>query len=243
MSTALILGAASDIARATARRLAADGYDLLLAGRGPDRLQRDADDLRVRFGVDARPVAFDALDFDSHPSFYEHLPARPDLVLCAFGLLGDQAKAEGDAGELRAVLDTNLTGAASILHVVARDMGERGAGTIVGISSVAGDRGRASNYVYGCAKAGLTAFLSGLRNRLAPKGVRVLTVRPGFVRTRMTEGMPLPGPVTAEPEQVAEAIVRAVRRGRNEIYTLWMWRWIMLVIRCIPEAVFKRLKL
>ncbi|MFK7924061.1 MAG: SDR family NAD(P)-dependent oxidoreductase, partial [Bacteroidia bacterium] len=118
---------------------------------------------------------------------------------------------------------------------------QRGSGKIIGISSVAGDRGRASNYLYGSAKAGLTAYLSGLRNRLASKGVHVMTVKPGFVRTAMTENMDLPPVITGEPSKVAKDIIRSVRRGRNVIYTLWMWRYIMLIIRTIPERIFKKL--
>ncbi|MCL4128207.1 UNVERIFIED_CONTAM: hypothetical protein GTU68_062310 [Idotea baltica] len=122
-------------------------------------------------------------------------------------------------------------------------MENRKEGTIVGISSVAGERGRASNYLYGSAKAGFTSFLSGLRNRLAGKGVHVLTVKPGFVDTAMTEGLDLPGPLTAQPQQVARAVFKAVGKKKNTLYTLWMWRYVMLIIRNIPEAIFKKLSL
>jgi hypothetical protein len=129
------------------------------------------------------------------------------------------------------------------LNIIANDFEQRRSGVIIGVSSVAGDRGRGSNYMYGSAKAGFTAYLSGLRNRLAKSNVHVITVKPGFVRTRMTEGLPLPGPVTAKPEQVARDVFKAYRGRRNEVYTLWMWRYIMLVIKLIPEAIFKRLNL
>ena len=126
---------------------------------------------------------------------------------------------------------------------MANDFEQRRSGTIVGISSVAGDRGRASNYIYGSAKAGLSAYLSGLRNRLAKSNVHVLTVKPGFVRTKMTADLPLPGPVTAKPERVANDIFSAAHRQSNEIYTLSIWRPLMFVIRNIPETIFKRLNL
>ena len=140
-------------------------------------------------------------------------------------------------------MDANFTGAVSILNIAANDMVEKKSGTIVGISSVAGERGRMSNYIYGSAKAGFTAYLSGLRNRLQKVGVHVLTVKPGFVQTKMTEGLPLPKPLTALPEQVAKGIIKAVKKGTNEVYILGIWRLIMLIIRTIPEFVFKKLRM
>ena len=131
----------------------------------------------------------------------------------------------------------------SILSVIADDFEKRGSGCIAAISSVAGDRGRQSNYIYGSAKAGLTAYLSGLRNRLTSKGVHVMTVKPGFCRTKMTENLELPAALTASPEQVAHAVYRGMEKGRSTVYTLWMWRWIMLIIKHIPEPIFKKMKL
>ena len=140
-------------------------------------------------------------------------------------------------------METNYTGAVSILEIVASDFEARGHGFIIGFSSVAGERGRQSNYIYGSAKGGLTVYLSGLRNRLARRGVHVMTVLPGFVRSRMTEGMDLPERLTATPEEVAEDVYRAYRRKKDILYTMWFWRWIMIVIRSIPESMFKRLRL
>ena len=137
----------------------------------------------------------------------------------------------------------NFEGPASVLAVLANRFEARGSGTLVGISSVAGDRGRATNYIYGAAKAGFTAYLSGLRNRLAKKGVHVVTVLPGFVATRMTDGLDLPPKLTAEPAEVGEAIALAVEKKRNVIYVKPIWWLVMAVIRNIPEAVFKGLKL
>ena len=241
--TALILGANSDIARAIAHQFASKGYNLYLAARNSSRLEPDVSDIQIRYGRDVQILEFDALDYDSHKQFYADITPKPDIVFCVFGLLGDQKKAEKDWNQAREIIAVNYEGAVSILHHIANEMEIRKKGVIVGISSVAGDRGRASNYYYGSAKAGFTAFLSGLRNRLSKKGVRVLTVKPGFVNTAMTEGLNLPGPVTAQPAEVAKAIYQAVQSRKNVLYTRWMWRYIMLIIRNIPEFVFKKLSL
>jgi short-subunit dehydrogenase len=165
-------------------------------------------------------------------------------VLLAFGTLPAQAEAQRDPAMARAAIDVNLTAAACLLELFAARMEARGRGWIAGISSVAGDRGRQSNYIYGAAKAGLTAYLAGLRNRLAKKGVHVVTVKPGFVDTPMTHGMVNPkSPLVASPERVAAGIVRAIRRRRNVVYLPWFWRAIMGVVTRVPEAIFKRMKL
>lgn len=241
--TVLILGATSDMARAIARRYAEAGRPLLLAARDPARLAADVADLSVRHGVAVEALAFDVLDTAGHEAFLDALPGLPDTVVCTVGLLGSQPDAERDFAAADAVLRTNLLGPVSILGAVANRMQARGSGTIVGISSVAGDRGRASNYVYGAAKAGFTAFLSGLRNRLARRGVHVVTVKPGFVRTRMTEGMKLPGPLTAEADEVARAVLAAEARRRDVVYVRPAWRPIMALIRALPEALFKKTSL
>lgn len=239
----LILGATSDIARAIARHYAEAGRPLLLAARNPARLAGDAADLTLRHGVPVGTFAFDILDTDAHEAFLDSLPALPRTVVCVVGLLGSQPDSERDFAAADLVLRTNLSGPVGILGAVANRMEVRGSGTIVGISSVAGDRGRASNYVYGAAKAGFTAFLSGLRNRLARKGVHVVTVKPGFVRTRMTEGMKLPGPLTAEADEVAKAVLAAEARGRDIVYVRPAWRAVMAVIRALPEGIFKKTSL
>lgn len=238
-----ILGANSDIARAIAHQYARQGYSLYLAARKSERLEADLKDLKIRYGADARAIEFDATDYESHADFYASLDPQPEIVACVFGYLGEQVQAQQDWQEARRILDTNYTGAASILHHVALAMEKRGSGTIIGISSVAGDRGRGSNYLYGSAKAGFTALLSGLRNRLFAAGVHVLTVKPGFVQTAMTEGLDLPPLLTAQPEDVAKDVYRAARKNKNVVYTRWMWRYIMGIIRNIPEGIFKRLKL
>jgi short-subunit dehydrogenase len=246
MSTTLILGAGSDIALATANALAERGHDLVLAGRDTEALGREAENLALSHGVHARAVAFDALDGNGHGAFWDGLEPQPDGVVCAIGHLGDESRAQAEPEEARRTLETNFNGVVAILDEAARRFAAAGSGFIIALSSVAGDRGRASNYHYGAAKAGLTTYLSGLRNRFAtegPHGVRVITVKPGFVATRMTAGMELPARLTATPQQAARDIVRALEGRRDVVYTRWFWRWIMAIITHLPEPLFKRTRL
>ena len=239
----LILGATSDIAVAIARHLASKGYSITLAARSKERLLAIEGDLRVRYKAMVASVYFDALDFESHHGFYDSLAEKPDIVICVFGLLGDQDEAESNWNHCHDIINSNYTGAVSIINVAANDFERRKKGTIVGISSVAGERGRQSNYIYGSSKAGFTAYLSGLRNRLFRHGVHVVTVKPGFVRTKMIENISTPGPLTASPKRVAEKVLRAILRKKNSVYILGIWQPIMLIIKMIPEGIFKRLKL
>lgn len=241
--TVLILGARSDIAKAVARTFATHGYAVQMAARNAASLANDQADLQLRFGITASIHDFDALQTEGHPRFVDSLPRLPDVAICAVGSMGQQSDSENDVAAAATVIRSNFEGPASIIAVLANRFVERGSGALVGISSVAGERGRATNYVYGSAKAGFTAFLSGLRNRLAKKGVRVITVLPGFVATRMTEGMRLPAALTAQPKEVADAILKAVERGGDVVYVRPVWRVIMTIIRGIPEPIFKRLKL
>jgi NAD(P)-dependent dehydrogenase (short-subunit alcohol dehydrogenase family) len=187
--------------------------------------------------------ALDVLDTERLTAFVDGFPTLPDTVVSVVGELGDQSRAQSDLEHARTVLRTNFEGPALLLGLFAERFAARGSGTIVGISSVAGDRGRGSNYVYGAAKAGFTAFLSGLRNRLAAAGVRVITVKPGFVRTRMTQGMKLPPLLTAEPDEVGRAIFAAGEKRGDVLYVRPVWRGVMGVIGLIPETIFKRLRL
>lgn len=238
----LILGGRSDIGLAVAHRFAAGGHPVQLAARGVAGLEDDGRDIGLRHGVEVTLHEYDVLT--SPPdAWIDALAPLPGIVVCAVGALGDQAESERDADKARLVMRTNYEGPATILAAFANRFEAQGSGAIVGISSVAGDRGRASNYVYGSAKAGFTAFLSGLRNRLSRKGVRVVTVLPGFVATRMTEGMQLPPALTAKPEQVAAAIEKAVLKGGDVVYVKPVWAVIMTIIRHLPEAVFKRARL
>jgi short-subunit dehydrogenase len=242
--TMLLLGATSDIGHAVAAAYAAAGWSIILAGRNRAGCERNARDLQTRHAASVQLVDFDVCSADRFQSFLDALPQVPDTVVSVIGLLGDQSRAEGELSHASDILRTNFEGPALFLGLVANRMAGRGSGTLVAVSSVAGERGRASNYVYGSAKAGLTAFLSGLRNRLVKRGVHVLTVNPGYVRTRMTEGMALPKALTADAEAVGSAIYQAAEhKKRDVIYVLPVWRWVMLVIRSIPERVFKRLSI
>ena len=243
IETALVIGATSDIGRAIARELAGGGYAVQLAGRDPARLEREARDIRVRTGAAVAAHRCDVLDEDGGASLLDALDPLPEVAVCVVGLLGDQAESQQDAAAAERVMRTNYIGPALLMEALAGRFERRGKGVLVGVSSVAGDRGRAANYVYGSAKAGFTAFLSGLRNRLSASGVHVVTVKPGFVRTRMTDGMDLPARLTATPEETAAAVVRAIRRRRDVVYVRRIWRPVMFVMRAIPERVFKRLRL
>ena len=239
MSYVLIIGAKSDIAKATAREYAKNGYDLYLAARNVEELAEFAKDIVTRTQKDVQLVELDTLDYESHQVFYDNLDEKPLGVISAVGYLGDQEKAQLDFTEAKKIMDTNYTGVVSLFNIIADDFEKRRSGFMVGISSVAGDRGRKSNYIYGSAKAALTAYLSGLRNRLYDAQVTVLTVKPGFVATKMTEDMDLPEKLTAQPEVVAEDIYTAQQKGKSVIYTKWIWKYVMMIIKMIPEWKFK----
>ena len=239
----LILGARSDIGKAVAHSFAALGHPVQLAARNVDTLAADKTDMELRYNVPVTLHEFDALATDTHETFVANLPVLPRVAICTVGLMGQQDNNERDIVAANLVMRSNFEGPASIMAILANRFQERGSGSLVGISSVAGERGRATNYVYGSAKAGFTAFLSGLRNRLAKHGVHVVTVLPGFVATQMTEGMDLPVRLTAQPTEVADAITRAVSRKKDVVYVRPIWRFMMAIIRTIPERVFKGLKI
>ncbi len=241
----LILGATSAIARGCAKALAARGYALYLAGRQRDELQRLATDLEIRYGTEVQFGRFDALAIKQHEKFLHSVEESMGGMLGVVSAVGDLGDPERDAVDPEAVvrhIQINYAGPASILTLCADRLEAQGSGFIIGITSVAGDRGRQSNYPYGAAKGGLSLFLQGLRNRLYDKGVRVLTVKPGFVDTAMTFGMPGLF-LVADPDDVGRRIVRALDGHADVIYVPWFWRLILMIIRAIPEPLFKRLKL
>ncbi len=241
----LIVGANSDLAVCLAETFAASEkpLSLILASRNIERLSATAKDIAVRFDVSCSALFFDAVDVESHPDFYASLQPKPDWVILCFGYLGDQGKAERDWVEAKAILETNYVGAVRFLEIVAADLERRRTGGIIAIGSVAGLRGRKSNYHYGAAKAALMVFLSGLRNRLHGSGVRVMTVLPGFLATKMTRNMNLPGLLTTRPQQAARQIHAAWKQGKDIVYVPWWWRWILWIIRMIPEKRFKAMNL
>lgn len=231
----LILGANSDIAKAIAVELKND--ELILASRNIPELKSFVDLNNIK----AKIVDFDALNFNSHEQFFNE-NKNIDCVICAFGYLGNQENAQTNFKEAQLIIQSNFTGCVSILDKYATHFQENKKGQIVGISSVAGDRGRKSNYYYGASKAAFDAYLSGLRNRLFNSGVKVLTVKPGFVETKMLKGIKTPAFLTASPTQVAKKIV-AKKGTKNVIYITSKWYWVMCVIKYIPEFIFKRMNL
>ena len=239
----LILGANSDVAEALAHSLSQKGHELILAGRSREKLTVLKSDLEVRHGANSTIMDFDAEKTKDHSNFYDSIEIKPDWVVCAFGLLVDQDEANDNAELKTKSYLVNMFGAISILDIVALDFVKRKSGVIVGISSVAGDRGRGSNYTYGSAKAGFSAYLSGLRNRLYKSGVHVITINPGFIDTKMTSHLELPNLLTASPDEVAAKIIKAIHKKSNIVYVKWYWRYIMIIIKLIPEGIFKRLNL
>jgi short-subunit dehydrogenase len=244
----LVLGATSGIARALCHELARRGCRLVLAGRDADELGKVASDLHVRYGTDGHVEPFDALDYEGHSAFFGrclgHFNGDLTGVVLCYGYMTDQARTETDFCQARRTIDVNLTSAVSLLSLAANHLELSRQGFIAAIASVAGDRGRQSNYTYGAAKAGLATYLQGLRNRLCRAGVHVLTVKPGFVDTPMTQGLLNPkSPLVASPARVARDIDRAIRKRKNTLYTPWFWWGILAVIRSIPEPIFKRLRL
>ena len=237
------MGATSDLARAMTLALCREGYALGLAARNPEALEREAQDIEVRFG--ARPTLYqcDVAQEDFGISFIEKLNPLPDLAICAIGDLGNLKEEEANPMASTKTIVANYTGPALLMGALANLFEKRGRGILVGISSVAGDRGRASNYIYGSAKAGFSAYLSGLRNRLASCGVHVMTVKPGFMQTRMTAGLYLPPLLTASPEKAALHIMKGIKKRKDIIYVFPLWRFIMTLICLIPEKIFKRMSL
>lgn len=242
--TWFIIGASSAMARALARAVAKRSATIILCGRDTEDLERDAADLRLRGAMHTEVLPYDMRATTSA----EAVVTRADQVDGAFnvavfaGAMSPQEDVEADPSLLAQVVQDNFTATGTLLLQLAPLMEARGAGTIVGVGSVAGDRGRLGNYAYGAAKAGFATLLSGLRNRLGRSGVHVVTVKPGFVDTAMTWG--LDGLfLVATPDKVADDILNAVRRRRNVIYTPWFWVGIMGIIRSIPEPIFKKLQI
>ncbi|MDR3415448.1 MAG: SDR family oxidoreductase [Nevskia sp.] len=245
MKKILIVGATSAIAEAVARRFAARGERLYLIGRDAARLETMAADLKVRGAADARHGCLDLNEYGLHAmAVQQALTALGglDAALIAHGTLGDQKACEADFTLALRELETNALSTISLLTHLANEFEHRGGGLIAVIGSVAGDRGRGSNYVYGTAKAAVETFTEGLRCRLFKSGVGVLLVKPGFVDTPMTQRFKK-GPLWASPDRVAGSIVRAMDRRADVIYTPWFWRLIMGIIKAIPRPLFKRLKL
>ena len=237
----LILGGTSEIARHFCYHYL-NGANIYITARDTSFLEPLKKDIELRGTSKVNLLQYDV----QQPELLDSIRAISDniqLLLVTIGYLGDQEKAENDIQEAIKIIDINFRNLLPAIDLVASDMKKNQSGTIVGISSVAGERGRGSNYYYGSAKAAFTAYLSGLRNRLFKSNVHVLTVLPGFIDTKMTSHLTLPKPLTASPKQVADKIFVSVNKKKNVVYVLSIWKWIMMIIKNIPEAIFKKLKL
>jgi len=243
MPNILILGATSDIAVAIASEFAQEKYNLSLAARNVEVLQPIKKDVEIRHQNRVDLYSFDAVDFDSHLQFFQNLKEKPAVTVCVFGLMEEENLAFENWQVCKSMIDTNFTGAVSILNIIAKYYIEQNSGTIVGVSSVAGERGRQSKLIYGSSKAAFSTYLAGLRNLSYNSNVQVLSVKPGFVYTKMTEELNLPAVLTATPELVAKKIYRGVKNGKNTLYVKWFWRYIMIIIKLIPERIFKKMKI
>lgn len=246
MTKVLIVGATSAIAHETARIFAKEGADLFLVGRSADKLEAVAGDLKVRGATRVETFLLDMNELERHQELFDKVHSTLgglDSVLVAHGTLPDQRAIEQSAAETVKEFNTNAVSIISFVTIVANYFEKQKRGTIAVISSVAGDRGRQSNYVYGAAKAGLNAYLQGLRNRLYKSGVAVITIKPGFVDTPMTASIQKKGALWASAEAVGKTIYEAMQKGRDVVYTPFFWRFIMLIIIHLPEPIFKRLKL
>jgi len=244
MRRVLIIGVTSAIAQSTARLFAAHGDALFLTARNALRLDAVADDLRIRGAAKVATAILEAADYERHQPVIEHAYAALgglDAVLIAHGTLPDQRQCELSAELTRQQFETNALSVISLLTHLANRFEQQGHGTLAVISSVAGDRGRQSNYVYGTTKAAIDTFMEGLRNRLHPSGVRVLTIKPGLVDTPMTAGFQK-NLLWATPESVGRGIYKAIERG-GILYLPWFWRPVMALIRALPEVVFDRMHL
>jgi NAD(P)-dependent dehydrogenase (short-subunit alcohol dehydrogenase family) len=240
----IVLGALSAVGEAVCRLYAAEGASLTIAGRDAVRLAQVATDLQLR-GATVRTAAMD-LAVGSPAQALDELVAGMggvDHVLVIYGLLGDQARGETDEAHARAVLEVNFTSAALWCLAAAAVLETQGSGSLVAIGSVAGDRGRRSNYLYGAAKGGLAVLMQGLAHRLAASGARAVVVKPGFIDTPMTAHLAKGGPLWASPAAVARIVRRAADRGGPVVYAPWFWRWILLIVRLVPAPVFHKTKL
>ena len=237
--TALVIGATSSLAQVLCRKLAERGYGLVLAARDERELELLAGDVSTRFDVPARTIHIDLTAANFSPTRMVENAGPFDTLIFAAGDMGTGE--QDDLANIAQVAQVNFVVPAQILSVASEYLSDQGGGAIAVITSVAGDRGRQSNYEYGSAKAALASFASGLRNRYAKNHVHIMTAKPGFIDTPLTWGMH--SPLIASREAVAECILRGLEKSKNVIYAPWFWRWIMLIIQHIPEALFKRMKL
>ena len=241
----LIIGATSAIAHETAKFFARDGAELFLVARNNEKLEDVSNDLKVRGAKRTDTFLLDLNDLDRHQEMIQTAIdtfGGLDMVLISHGTLGDQQLCEQSVEKTLEELTTNFTSVISLLTLLANYFEQQKRGRIAVVSSVAGDRGRRSNYVYGTAKGAVSIFLQGLRGRLSKSGVTVVTVKPGLVDTPMTASMKK-GLLFAQPRKVGEGIYQAMKKGKEVVYLPWFWRPIMMIIKSIPESVFKKVSI
>jgi len=246
MKKVLIIGATSAIASSCARLWAGEHCEFFLVARNEEKLELTANDLQARGAGRIHRHLMDAMAFDQHPLMLAkclEALGQIDIALIAHGTLPDQAHCERDVTVAIEEFANNATSVIALATLLANHLEHQRCGTLAVISSVAGDRGRGSNYLYGAAKAAVTTFCDGLQARLFKVGVHVVTIKPGFVDTPMTQGLPLPGALVATPARVAQRIVQGIATRATTLYTPGFWALIMWVIRAIPQPLFKRLKL
>ena len=246
MKRVLIIGATSAIATACARLWAEQGSEFFLVARNMEKLQQTAADLKARGAKAVTLHCMDATDLTDHPGMLKNCLSamqQIDIALIAHGTLPDQKVCEQDVTVALQELNNNGTSVIALLTLLANQFETQRCGNLAVISSVAGDRGRPSNYLYGTAKAAVSTFCEGLRARLFKVGVHVMTIKPGFVDTPMTQGLPLPAALVAKPERVARSIIAGIEREVAILYTPGFWEVIMWVIKFLPSAIFKRMSL
>lgn len=242
----LVLGGNSAIAKSIAEKFASDKTDIFFAGRNIAEQERIANDFRLRYGINTWSGRFDAKDYGGHEQFLSDvLKVMPSVenVIVAFGMLGEQQKAAVDFDHALQIYQVNFMGSVSILTHLSNYLKEKRKGGIIVISSIAGDRGRQSNYIYGSAKGGLSVYCQGLRNELSKYNVNLMTVKPGFVDTPMTYGLKMPKLLLSSPEKVGRIVYKSFRKKKDIVYAPSYWRYIMMIIRSIPEKFFKKLNL
>lgn len=242
----IVFGATSAIARAVLNYFAKDGYACCLIARDENKLTATAEDLLVRGAASIVTINEDLSDYSRHPLLFEKIQNEfgdYERVLIAYGTLSTQKDCESSFDETLKELTINCLSVISLLTHIGNTLEQQQSGQVAVISSVAGDRGRQSNYVYGTAKGALSVFLQGLRNRLSKSNVNVITIKPGFVDTPMTREFDKKGLLWVKPEKVAKGIYHAMMKKRDVVYLPWFWQWIMLIIKLIPERIFKKLSL